>query len=269
MTIGRERALVMAAVVALVAARSSVFLLWEQAAFDSDQAIVGLMAKHLAEGRAFPLFFYGQNYLLAVEAWMAAPLFWLPGPSVAALKLPLLALNVGVAALLVRLIEREMGLRPFLAGLASVFFVLASPGIANQLVTALGVSVEPFLYNLFCDPDIIDLPLAFLFRRPLARFIARTRAPKVRELYKNIGGKSPILKLTKAQAEALERELRKSINANVYIAMRYWHPMTEEAVERVYGDNVQQVILLPLYPHYSRSTTGSSVNGLQLCLRSQ
>jgi ferrochelatase len=130
-------------------------------------------------------------------------------------------------------------------------------------------SVEPFLYNLFCDPDIIDLPLAFLFRRPLARFIARTRAPKVRELYKAIGGKSPILKLTKAQAEALERELRKSINASVYIAMRYWHPMTEEAVERVYGDNVQQIILLPLYPHYSRSTTGSSVNEWNRVLRAQ
>ncbi len=148
MTISRERLLVIAAAVVLVVARTSVFVIWEQAAFDSDQAIVGLMAKHLAEGRAFPLFFYGQNYLLAVEAWMAAPLFWLAGPSVAALKLPLLAVNVAVAVLLVRLIEREMGLRPVLAGLASVFFVLASPGIANQLMTALGVSVEPFLYVL-------------------------------------------------------------------------------------------------------------------------
>lgn len=88
MTISRERLLVIAAAVVLVVARTSVFVIWEQAAFDSDQAIVGLMAKHLAEGRAFPLFFYGQNYLLAVEAWMAAPLFWLAGPSVAALKLP-------------------------------------------------------------------------------------------------------------------------------------------------------------------------------------
>lgn len=121
-------------------------------------------------------------------------------------------------------------------------------------------SVEPFLYNLFSDPDIIDLPFAFLFRRSLARYISRKRAPKVQELYKAIGGKSPILKLTNAQAAALETELRKSMNATVYVAMRYWHPMTDEAVRRVYEDNVERIVLLPLYPQYSKSTTGSSVN---------
>lgn len=121
-------------------------------------------------------------------------------------------------------------------------------------------SVQPFLYNLFCDPDIIDLPFAFLFRKRLAKYISEKRAPKVQELYKTIGGKSPILDLTNRQAAALERALRTHINARVYVAMRYWHPMTEEVVERVYRDGVESVVLLPLYPHYSRSTTGSSVN---------
>jgi len=120
-------------------------------------------------------------------------------------------------------------------------------------------SVEPFLYNLFCDPDIIDLPLAFLFRKPLARLISRRRAPKVQEYYRRIGGRSPILKLTHRQALALQRELEKTMRAKVYIAMRYWHPLTEETLEEVRRDGVRRVVLLPLYPHYSRTTTGSSV----------
>ena len=71
---------------ALVIARSLVFTIYEHADFDSDQAIVGLMAKHLSEGRAFPLFFYGQTFMLGVEAWLMAPVFWVMGPTVAALK---------------------------------------------------------------------------------------------------------------------------------------------------------------------------------------
>ena len=121
-------------------------------------------------------------------------------------------------------------------------------------------SVEPFLYNLFCDPDIIDLPLAFLFRKPLARLISSRRAPKVQEFYKRIGGKSPILKLTRRQAQALERELQGKLDARVYIGMRYWHPMTEDAIQSLVRENIREVLLLPLYPHYSRSTTGSSIN---------
>jgi ferrochelatase len=121
-------------------------------------------------------------------------------------------------------------------------------------------SVEPFLYNLFCDPDIIDLPLAFLFRKWLARTISSKRAPKVQALYKNIGGKSPILKLTNRQARALERELNKKIPARVYVAMRYWHPMTDAIIKQLHDDGIERVVLLPLYPHYSKSTTGSSMN---------
>lgn len=130
-------------------------------------------------------------------------------------------------------------------------------------------SVQPFLYNLFCDPDIIDLPFAFLFRKRLAKYISEKRAPKVQELYKTIGGKSPILEFTNRQAKALESVLQRTLNARVYVAMRYWHPMTEEVVERVYRDGAERVVLLPLYPHYSRSTTGSSVNEWNRIIKSR
>jgi protoporphyrin/coproporphyrin ferrochelatase len=121
-------------------------------------------------------------------------------------------------------------------------------------------SIEPFLYNLFCDPDIIDLPGAFLFRKGLARFISSRRAPKVAEYYRRIGGRSPILKLTLRQAAALQTRLRGELDAEVFVAMRYWHPMTEETVARIAEGGFRTVVLLPLYPHYSRTTTGSSVN---------
>ena len=120
-------------------------------------------------------------------------------------------------------------------------------------------SVEPFLYNLFCDPDIIDLPGAFLFRKRLARFISTRRGPKVQDIYRKMGGRSPILKLTQRQADALERALAPDLPVKTYIAMRYWHPLTEAAVDRIVQDGIRRVILLPLYPHFSKSTTGSSV----------
>jgi ferrochelatase len=130
-------------------------------------------------------------------------------------------------------------------------------------------AVEPFLYNLFCDPDIIDLPFAFLFRKSLARYVSRSRGAKVRQLYTAIGGKSPILELTMQQADALERELSTSLRAKVYVAMRYWHPMTDTVVEQVYRDGVERIVLLPLYPHYSKTTTGSSVNEWNRIVRLQ
>jgi protoporphyrin/coproporphyrin ferrochelatase len=121
-------------------------------------------------------------------------------------------------------------------------------------------AVEPFLYNLFCDPDIIDLPLAFLFRRFLARRISRARAPKVQEYYRFMGGRSPILRLTTRQAAALETALTPAGDIPVVVAMRYWHPMTEAVVRKLQEAKIDRVVLLPLYPQYSRSTTGSSVN---------
>jgi hypothetical protein len=134
------------AAAALVVFRSAVFVFWPQAHFDSDQAVHGLMAKHIAQLRAFPVFMYGQSYLLAVEAWLAAPVFAIAGTSVASLKLPLLVMNVVIAVLLVRIFQREVGLRPALALAASLFFVLPAPGTAAQLVEASGENVEPFLY---------------------------------------------------------------------------------------------------------------------------
>src|SRR6187397_2826021 len=86
---------------------SAALVVWPLAAFDSDQAITGLMAKHLAELRAFPVFYYGQNYLLAVEAWLAAAVFAFTGASVTALRLPLLAINIAIAWLLLRGFVRE------------------------------------------------------------------------------------------------------------------------------------------------------------------
>jgi len=122
-------------------------------------------------------------------------------------------------------------------------------------------TVEPFLYNLFVDTDIIDLPGAFLFRRGLARFISSRRAPKVQQLYRQIGGRSPILEQTERQARALEVTCRRNgMPIDVIIAMRYWHPMTDAAVQHVADGHYDRVILLPLYPHYCRATTGSSVN---------
>ncbi|HTR81083.1 MAG TPA: ferrochelatase, partial [Bacteroidota bacterium] len=122
-------------------------------------------------------------------------------------------------------------------------------------------AVEPFLYNLFCDPDIIDVPGAFLFRKALARLISSRRAPKTRELYKRIGGSSPILPQTKAQAQRLREMLgERGIAVDVHIAMRYWHPMTDAVIEQIKKDDVNEVIFLPLYPHYSKATTGSSMN---------
>ena len=128
-------------------------------------------------------------------------------------------------------------------------------------------AVEPFLYNLFCDPDIIDLPLAFLFRRTLARIIARRRAPRVRQYYARIGGRSPILNLTQRQASALERALRPALDARVVIAMRYAHPTTDEALDALVAAGVERVVLLPLYPHYSKTTTGSSLREWERALR--
>ncbi len=121
-------------------------------------------------------------------------------------------------------------------------------------------AVEPFLYNLFRDPDIINFPLSFLFRKRLARIIAQKRSPKIREHYHHMGGKSPILELTRAQAKALEEQLNKSFDARVVIAMRYWEPFTDEAIRELKKEGITDIILLPLYPHYSISTTGSSVN---------
>jgi ferrochelatase len=121
-------------------------------------------------------------------------------------------------------------------------------------------AVEPFLFNLFSDPDIIDFPFARLARPTLARLISSRRARHVQQHYASIGGKSPIRELTERQATALEKELRRTIDARVFVAMRYWHPLIEEAFAEVIAGGFSELILLPLYPQYSKTTTGSSLN---------
>ncbi len=120
-------------------------------------------------------------------------------------------------------------------------------------------AVEPFLYNLFRDPDIINFPGSFLARKPLAKLISSTRSKRVRQHYAEIGGGSPIRRLTERQARALEAALRVHISARTHVAMRYWNPNTEEAIANLESQPYDELILLPLYPHYSFATTGSSL----------
>src|SRR6266567_649216 len=124
-------------------------------------------------------------------------------------------------------------------------------------------AVEPFLLNLFSDREIIRIGPAFL--QPLiARFIARRRAPKVERYYERIGGKSPIRKLTEAQARALEERLGPEFRC--FVAMRYWRPSTVEALAAIKKEGISRIVALSLYPHYSRATTGSSINELKRVL---
>ncbi len=139
-------AIVLAIAAMAILLRSFVYLRYEQLAFDSDQAITGLMAKHLVDARAFPLFFYGQTYMLAVEAWTAAPWFLLFGPTVTALRLSLLAWNVAFGGMLVLTLHRDNRLSPWLALLPASIFLLAPASIASQLMAAQGGIVEPYVY---------------------------------------------------------------------------------------------------------------------------
>jgi protoporphyrin/coproporphyrin ferrochelatase len=120
-------------------------------------------------------------------------------------------------------------------------------------------AVEPFLYNLFCDPDIINFPGSFFARKTLARWISRTRAKTVGQHYAEIGGGSPIRHLTEEQGTALERALRPHISVRAIVAMRYWQPDTHEAIRVLETEPFDELVLLPLYPHYSFATTRSSL----------
>lgn len=118
--------------------------------------------------------------------------------------------------------------------------------------------VRPFLYNLFSDPEIIRLPSPWL-QKPLAWLISTLRSKKSEDNYKEIGGGSPLLKITEAQAQALQAKLsEQGIDIQVYVGMRYWHPFTEEAIAKIKEDNIQKLVILPLYPQFSISTSGSS-----------
>ena len=134
--------------------------------------------------------------------------------------------------------------------LAVVLFNLGGPDSPE--------AVEPFLRNLFSDPAIIALPA--IIRLPLAWFIARRRAPVARKIYDHLGGSSPIFAETRRQADALEAALSNdSVEAKAFVAMRCWHPFSDGAAQAVKAFKPDRIVLLPLYPQYSTTTTASSV----------
>jgi protoporphyrin/coproporphyrin ferrochelatase len=133
--------------------------------------------------------------------------------------------------------------------LAVILFNLGGPDSPD--------AVEPFLYNLFSDPAILSLP--GLIRKPLARLIARRRAPVARDIYAKIGGRSPILEETQAQARALETALPEH-ETRAFIAMRCWKPFSDEAARAVAAWGPERIVLLPLYPQYSTTTSRSSLD---------
>lgn len=123
--------------------------------------------------------------------------------------------------------------------------------------------VAPFLYNLFSDPEIIRLPIPAL-QRPLAWLVSTLRSSKSQDAYRAIGGGSPLRRITEHQARELQSLLRqRAIDATTYVAMRYWHPFTESAVADIKADAIDEVVVLPLYPQFSISTSGSSFRELQ------
>lgn len=123
--------------------------------------------------------------------------------------------------------------------------------------------VRPFLFNLFSDPEIIRIPFPWL-QKPLAWFISTRREKTSQENYRQIGGGSPLRQITEEQAIALETALRQETpDLKVYIGMRYWHPFTEEAIAHIKGDGIEKLVILPLYPQFSISTSGSSFRLLE------
>jgi ferrochelatase len=134
-------------------------------------------------------------------------------------------------------------------------------------------AVEPFLLNLFSDPDIFQLPfrkkdgaggwLNQKFQKLFAKNISSRRAPVIRKKYAEIGGKSPIVEKTNQQVEALQKYLDSNhpeLNATVCLAARYWNPLTSTTIQSLVRDGIRDVILLPLYPQYSSVNAGSSFN---------
>ncbi len=138
-------------------------------------------------------------------------------------------------------------------------------------------AVKPFLYNLFSDREIIRLGPSFL-QKPFAWLISSIRSKETKKFYSLIGGKSPILDITRSQAQALEETLNKDspppippprggrvregvseIRFKVYIGMRYWHPFIKDTVENIIKDGIKYLVVLSLYPHYSKATTGSAI----------
>jgi ferrochelatase len=122
-------------------------------------------------------------------------------------------------------------------------------------------AVEPFLFNLFRDNDLIPLPLGFLWQRRFARMISRSRSKVVRDYYQQIGGRSPLGDITAEQARLLEQRLneRSKDRFTCHVAMRYTPPFTQDAIEAARKQGARSIVALSLYPHYTTATTGSSM----------
>ena len=127
-------------------------------------------------------------------------------------------------------------------------------------------NVRPFLFNLFSDREIIPLGPAFL-QKFLAWIIARRRAPKSRAIYAKIGGGSPLKDISFRQAKALQNALHEDGDYLVTVAMRYWPPFADQAIQKLLAAGVNHLIAVTLYPHYSKATTGSSLSQLQRALQ--
>lgn len=128
-------------------------------------------------------------------------------------------------------------------------------------------AVQPFLFNLFSDRAIINLPQPM--RYVIARMISKKRAPVAQEIYRQMGGKSPIVENTVAQVEALEAQLKSSGDYKVFFVMRYWHPRSDEVAKQVKKYKPDNIIFLPLYPQFSTTTTASSYKDMQKALEDQ
>jgi ferrochelatase len=142
----------------------------------------------------------------------------------------------------------------------STAVVLMNLGAPDSLA-----AVEPFLSNLFADPDIINLPAGL--RLPLARIFARRRAKVARRIYARLGGASPLLANTEVQARALERVLGPDYRC--FVAMRHWHPTSAGAAREVKNWQADDIVCLPLYPQFSTTTTSSSVKAWRRAAESE
>jgi ferrochelatase len=130
-------------------------------------------------------------------------------------------------------------------------------------------SVEPFLVNLLGDPALVQLPFPMrLFQKPFARFVARRRLAHARHGYEDMGGGSPLLGYTRAQAEGIARELGAlGVRARPFVAMRYWHPFADDTAAAIRALDPEGTIVISLYPQYSPATGGSSIDDMLRALR--
>lgn len=126
-------------------------------------------------------------------------------------------------------------------------------------------AVEPFLYNLFSDRDLIQLPLGGLLQKPFAKLISHFRSKKVEQNYRMIGGKSPLLEWTEQQAAGIAEQLGEDYHP--YVAMRYWLPRADEVVKRIAIDGIRECVVVSMYPHYTGATTGSSIKDFKRAVK--